>query len=279
MFTYLSWHPEICCSDIKETHFFSDHNYFKKHTNYEDFFSQNKSKNIWLEASPEYIYGKHKTAGLIKEYNPNAKIIFIFRNPSEKILSSFKHRKKKLIFPEDYNFSSFYNEHLSFSSLEEVNSKNPYSKELLEGSYIDYLPVWYEYFSDSQIKVLFFDDLKDNPHLVIQELCSWLNLNESVYNNKSFEIENKSVNFKYSKLQKVAQFAAKKFEPFLRKNYTIKKNLRKLYYRLNVKTLAQTEEPSLNELDKLYRFKNKQLKEFLEDKKYFNIPKWLEDCE
>lgn len=276
LYTYLSWHPSICAANVKETHFFSDINYSKRFKNYEDYFSHCKAESYILEASPEYIYGKGETADKIKDYNNSAKIILIFRNPADKIYSSFKHRKKKLLFDRNYTFSEFKKEYLNVTSLDEVDSNNDFSKELLDGSYIDYLPVWFEKFGSENIKIIFFDDLKDDPRVVLRDLCKWINIDESYFFDKDFPIENKSVSFKNKSLQSLSIKIADFMEPILRRNYRIKSFLRKIYYSINVDNQEEfLDADSLREISSLYENKNIRLKSFLEKHGYKKFPEWL----
>ena len=283
LFTYLSWHPKICVSEIKETHFFSDESFLKKHTSYLDYFSGCPQNSIFVEASPEYIYGKKKTARKIKENLNDVKLIFILRNPTDKIISSFKHRKKNLLFDKNYMFTDFYNDFLKIKSLNEleegVDKHSEYTTELLDGCYIDYIPLWYDVFNASQIKVLFFEDLKNNPKEVLSEICDWELIDKTIYDNREFTVENKSVVFKYKILQKITLYGAKKMEPVIRKNYQLKNALRSIYYSINLDNSNSKKEDENQEvhfeLTQLYSEKNLKLKQFLLKKGYNKFPEWL----
>lgn len=275
LFTYLSWHPEICGSDIKETHFFSDESYPKRYNSYDAFFRKYKGQKYRLEASPEYIYGKEEVADKIAKVLPDSKLIFILRNPAEKILSSFNHRKKVLLFEPNYTFQDFQKEHLNIQSLNEIEHSNESSRELMDGSYIDYLPSWFEKFDSKNIKVLFFDDFKENPALEVGKICAWLAIDKSIYDGKIFDVENKSVSIRNGSLQKMAISTGKRIEPILRRNYQLKKFLRKIYYSVNVGRENKSMLVNLNDIEQLYKAKNKALKDFLWEKGYRDFPAWL----
>ncbi|HET8837566.1 MAG TPA: sulfotransferase [Flavobacteriaceae bacterium] len=275
LYTYLSWHPDVCASDIKETHFFSDHRYPKRYDSYSAFFKKHKNHNYLLEASPEYIYGKEMVADKILKQFPDSKLIFLLRNPAEKMLSSFNHRKKKLIFDANYTFKEFERQHLTVDSLVAINEENEYMRELLDGSYIDYLPVWFEKFEHENIKILFFDDLRENPGAVVEKVCTWLGIDRNFYENKTFEPENKSVSIRNGAVQNLVVGIANKMEPVLRRNYQLKKFLRNLYYSINVDSKRKSEPINLESIEDLYKIKNKALKEFLLEKGYRDFPTWL----
>jgi hypothetical protein len=278
LYTYLSWHPEVCASDIKETHFFSDDTYKKRYASYDLYFKTLSSNNkILLDASPEYFYGKQTTINRIKSSIQKPKLIFLLRDPVDKIVSSFNHQKKNLLFPKDYSFDNFFNDYLKNNlHLENIDSQSN-AHELLEGNYIDFLPVWYDNFNDEDIKIVFFDELRDNPKKVTQDISKWLDIDSVFYNNKIFTVENKSIKVKHEYLQRLAIIISKKIEPVIRRNYRLKLFLRKCYYILNE---GKSENDnlkikSLKQLKDFYREKNLELKKILILKGYNNFPEWL----
>lgn len=277
LYTYLSWHPEICASVIKETHFFSDKSFPKRYNNYETYFkTKNEKHRFYLEASPEYLFGTTETINQIKKVTDTPKIIFIFRDPSDKILSSFNHRKKRVLFTSDYTFENFVSDHLNVKTLDEINKEDLYSKEFYESSYIDFLPKWYESFDKENIMILFFDDLKNNPKETVQKVLEWVNLEDFEFEDKTFNVENKSVEFKNRSIQKIIVKLLQVAEPFFRRNYKIKNFLRNIYYSINVKKSNNTiNSATLKNINGLYENKNKRLKEYLKQKGYTKFPQWL----
>ena len=277
LYTYLSLHPEICASAVKEAHFFSDESFPKRYDSYEAYFkSKNKKHKFCLEASPEYLFGTTKTINQIKKVTDTPKIIFIFRKPSDKILSSFNHRKKRVLFPSDYTFENFVSDHLNVKTLDEINEEDLYSKEFYESSYIDFLPEWYDSFDKENIMILFFDDLKNNTNETVQKILKWVNLEDSEFENKTFNVENKSVEFKNRSIQKIIVKLLQVAEPFFRRNYRIKNFLRNIYYSINVKkSNNMINSATLKKINGLYENKNNRLKEYLKQKGYTKFPQWL----
>lgn len=275
LFTYLAFHKEICASEIKETHFFSSDKFEKKYNKYEDYFKPSKSSKFFLEASPEYIYEYASSIEKIKSL-ASPKLIFIFRDPVDKIVSSFNHRKTKLEFGPDYTFSRFQSEHLKINNLSEIDLSNRYQRELKDGCYINYLKNWFNNFDDKNIKIIFFDDLSHNPKSSVEEIMKWLELDSSVYTNYNFSIENKSVIPKNKVLQKIAISINKKLEPVLRKKHKLKKFLRSIYYKINISTTQNQDDSSKESLKKLYFDKNQELKKFLKKYGYKSFPSWMD---
>src|SRR6185503_15252511 len=90
VFTYLSQHPDVCASSVKEIGFFMPLKYGEQLPSlqeYAQYFSNCvSSKRYLLEASPSYIYGKEVIAERIKkELGVSIKLIFILRNPADRL--------------------------------------------------------------------------------------------------------------------------------------------------------------------------------------------------
>lgn len=279
LYTYLSYHPDICGSNIKETHYFSDKiikGVSKKYNNYDDFFDNINNSLYLLEASPEYIYGGLKVANKIKNELSDPLIIFILRNPVDKFLSSFNHRKKQLIFEKDYSFDDFFNTFIKVDNLDNLDLKNQYLAEMNDGCYIKYLIDFYKVFSNDSIKIIFFNDLVKNPKSVVHNILDAVNLDSSIYDNYKFRVENKSIVYKNKLIHNLANNIYSKFEPFMRKNYKIKLFLRKIYYFINtIDNKDKMNDKNKKRLNLLYDKHNKLLFDFLKSKNYNNFPTWL----
>ncbi len=279
LYTYLSWHYDICTSSIKETHFFSSEPYASKYNEYNEFFKHKKNEKFYAEASPEYLYGKFETAKKIYTELENVKIIFILRNPVDKIISSFNHKKKKMLIKNEVDFKQYAKENYSFKSLEEcASSKSELARELLEGSYIDYLPYWYKAFDKSQIQIIFFDDLVSNSFNVMKKICQFAGIDFEPYKNVEFSVENKSSNYKYKHIHRIAIKTYSLVEPIMRRNYRLKKIISTIYYRMNsLEKENNLDKATISDLKNLYVDSNKELRKFLINYKYKDFPDWLSD--
>ena len=88
---YLARHPDIFLPKIKETHFFNDgHGEWHRGFNYylQKYFSSRNEKKLAGEIDPEYLFFP-ETAGRIAAHIPNAKLIFIFREPVSRAYSHY----------------------------------------------------------------------------------------------------------------------------------------------------------------------------------------------
>ncbi len=181
---YLNMHPDIFMSTpIKEPGFFIDIKYIEKS------FSKNALlKNDMLQGySGQQIFGEstdyytsrynsciYKIPENIKRINPQMKFIYILRNPLERILSSYLHRKRY-----DLNIPDL-NKYIS-------NTNTP----LLTSLYGQQLNRFLIHFSKKQFKILIFEEFIENPQKSLNEIFEFLSV--SIFDKyNEFEIYNKS---------------------------------------------------------------------------------------
>jgi hypothetical protein len=98
MYFYLKQHPEIFMPERKELHFFGS-DFFAPHfvrdlKEYLKFFEGADNKKRIGEASVWYLYSK-RAAFEIKEFNPDADIIIMLRNPVDMMYSLRETLRKK----------------------------------------------------------------------------------------------------------------------------------------------------------------------------------------
>lgn len=279
LFTYLVQHPEVCGSSKKETCYFLPLRYgeeIKPLDEYENFFKHCNKEKIRIEATPGYFYGGKVLAKKIKETLKNPKIIFILREPVDRCFSFYKHTQAKLWIPKDITFDQYIKNAMKNITKQHLEEKDYFERGVKESIYIEFLREWYDVFKKDDIKILFFDDLKNNPYSLIVSLTKWLDIDDKFYNNFSFEIENKSMNYKNKYVHIIALNLYRILEPFLRKNYNLKKYIRKVYYLVNLSKHNSDLDPNTRKLlEEFYMPYNKELSIFLKKQGYSNLPNWL----
>lgn len=162
----LNEHPMLELSMLKETNFFLKDNISAN--DYKTLHNQFSSKNkIWFEASPGYTASflnksrEFKVACEMKTYNPNLKIIYIVRNPIERIVSHYKH---------------FYERGYTDTNIElSIEKDNDYIET---SSYFKQISPYLKFFKANQILILFYNDLKRKPEKVINEITNFLEIDE-----------------------------------------------------------------------------------------------------
>ncbi len=186
---YLSEHPDIFVSQIKEPKFFSqeenefphnghgddevDKRVVKSIVEYELLFKDGHGCAAIGEASVDYLYFSN-VSQRIKEYNSDAKIIIILRNPVERAFSAYNYLLRSN--REDLDFIS------ALDAEMERKSKNWeffwYYKEV--GLYFEQVKRYIDCFGEENIKIILFDDFVNNTNAIIQELFVFLGVSKNI---------------------------------------------------------------------------------------------------
>lgn len=176
LYKYLSIHNEISLPKQKELHFFdNDENFTNSYIDYDKyhlhFFINNKTKAIG-EITPIYIYWD-SAIKRIWQYNPDMKIIVLFRNP---IYRAYSH----------WNMESDRNcENLTFyNALKEeekrakscLPNKDRVHSYIDRGYYVEQLRNIYRFFPKKQILVIKHEELKNNHKLVLSQISNFLDI-------------------------------------------------------------------------------------------------------
>lgn len=142
------------------------------------------NKTIKGEDATTYLASK-KAAERLSKLSKPVKIIFILRQPSLRAFSNYLHLFKTGRAIYDFEDTiRFYPESILTRSL-----------------YKEQLEYYYKLFPKEQIKVVLFEDLVENPHQVIEELCSFLGVDYSKLNKSALNTHsNKTKLPKYFKL-------------------------------------------------------------------------------
>ncbi len=281
LFVYLSKHPEVGASHIKEIGFFMplrDGESLPPIENYKSYFSHCKDERYVMEASPSYIYGKDKIADAIYHHCGRVKIIMILREPIDRLGSFYNHIRSKAMLDENVDMYSFIQK--SLEGIQDHSKQDYFTRGVREGFYSDYLTPWFEKYGND-LKIVFFDDLKSRPMELTKEICEWLGIPTDSFKESDFTVENKTVYYKNKSVHKLILTVNKKLEAFWRRNHSLKKKLRSFYYVFNAnKSSGETiDARTLKLLNELYTPYNIQLLKMLQQQGYKNLPSWLIESE
>ena len=208
---FLGQHPEIYMSSIKEPHFFcsdfhleSDRAYgkprfydFRSESAYLQLFSKAKNVKVVGESSTNYLYSQ-VAAEKIHNFNPNAKIIIVLREPAKFLYSLHSHYVK---FTEE-NESNF----LTALALEsDRQQEKAFSARVTSPSYLYYshrvqycqqVKRYRDRFKPEQIKVIIFEDFKAANDEVFRDVLEFLEVDSSFTPEYAAVNVNKEVKFK-----------------------------------------------------------------------------------
>jgi hypothetical protein len=182
LYNYLIQHPCIIAARKKEIHFFDKH-YDKGIKWYRSNFPTVLKKKLVKsikghaltgEASPSYMANPF-TAERIKKALPNAKLIFLLRNPAERAFSHYchwvRHDKEKLSFEDAIA--------IEFRRLKEVEvypQVNGQHKYITKGLYELQLQTWFELFTKNQLLFIHSEEFFRNPEFQLNRVFKFLGL-------------------------------------------------------------------------------------------------------
>lgn len=208
---FLGQHPEIYMSSIKEPHFFcadfhleSDRAYgkqrfydFRSESAYLQLFSKAKNVKIAGESSTNYLYSQ-VAAEKIYNFNPDAKIIIVLREPAQFLYSLHSHYVK---FTEE-NEPDF----LTALALEtKRQQEEALSPRVTSPSYLYYsqrvqyyqqLKRYRDRFKPEQIKVIIFEEFKSANERIFSEILEFLGVESNFTPEYAAINVNKEVKFK-----------------------------------------------------------------------------------
>lgn len=206
LFSWLSDHPDVCVSSVKETyHFYSRE---EERTGivqtysdqeiaaYSAYFKDCEGKKVICEATPSYLYSKSAIAPL-KAINDDLKILFIYREPADRLYSEFSfHRYKTKRFKGSFK-----------SYIGDV--------QLAQSDYHPFLKNWVDGLGADKVKLIHFTDLQTRPNEVMKAICNELGLAVDFYENRDLAAKNQTADFRnrwlHVQLLKIASIVPKKF--------------------------------------------------------------------
>ncbi len=239
----------------------------------------NNSKKYILEASPSYLYGNEKIGDVLQEKLPGVKLIVILRNPTERLYSFYESVMINGMLPGNDSFRNFVEQSISFTGqkdLPKTIDNEFYLRGVEEGIYLNYIPYWLNSFNSTNLKILFFEDLKKDTPLFMKEICEWLNIDFSIYKPDDFKIDNKTTTYKAGGLHHFVFKLYNRMESFWRKNVRLKRVLRSMYKFINASSKQnKLSNEDRNFVDSYYLKYNSELKNLLLKSGFKNLPDWL----
>lgn len=227
LWSYLRQHPEIYMPQFKEPIFFCTSHKSKQcirdYKAYLDLFSSVTNQKAVGEASAAYLTSP-ESAELIYSAYPDAKIIISLRNPVEQAFSVYQ-----WMIREGWEWITPFEKALR---AEEGRWKDEKFKQTVEYSQVyfysrialhsEQISRYLDLFPRENIKVILFDDLKNNPVETVQNIYKFLDVDPSFLPN--IEIHNKSRMPLWGK----GQFFFKKNMPILIEKYRIPSFFKKI---------------------------------------------------
>ncbi|WP_158247194.1 sulfotransferase family protein [Geothermobacter hydrogeniphilus] len=199
LYKWLANHPDVCASSLKETRFFLDEGYplpsakrfdGQNLDSYDGFFThcRNEGDKLRVEATPDYLYSKN--ALQIAELLPKAKIVFILRDPVDRVVSWYKYARQRGFVSPGMSFEQY----VRYQVDNPVTPETPvYMRALEQSRYEKYLEGFKSAFVD-RLLVVDFLTLKNNPQHVMSEILLFANISPYEYLKDELKAENVSKN-------------------------------------------------------------------------------------
>lgn len=249
VFNYLSAHPQVCGSSVKEPAFLitgytgdvlQDQSAYARYFTY---CPKNANAKVYMEASAGYLWHGQIVAPRIAELlGSSCKIMFILRNPIERLYSYFNFQKSRYLLPAHLSFE----EYLELCEHPE-RSKYDIDMESLQalkfGRDVEYLSSYYECHDRQAIYVAFYEDFKANNKIFMCALAEFLDITPDFYLTYQFVRANVTKSAKFQFLHKLALKVNDLLEPYLRQRPLIKQPITRLYQSLNLRATQNAISP------------------------------------
>jgi len=229
-----------------------------------------------MEATPGYVYGGERIASAICQLPGPVKIIIILKEPVERLISFYQRKKTTFQLPEDITFRGYVQSCLKLTPEELTLKENHLFAGVSYGCYDECLEPWLKTFG-SNLKIVFFDDLKNDSANFMKELATWLEIDAAFYDDFNFDVKNKSHDYRNKILHKLVVSANKTGQRFWRSNPGLKKLMLDTYYKINGSPVNKNEldAGTISALRDYYHPHNERLHNLMTQYGYKNFPIWL----
>ncbi len=279
LFWYLSQHPDVCASDVKEIRYFTalseGDGALAPIEEYAAHFDRCGAEHHRLEASPQYFHGGAAVASAMRETLPGVKVIVLLRDPVDRLWSTFRFMRTRLAdLPADMTFEGYVDACRAVRERREAPSSENLRYWTIQGGFYDeYLDPWLDAFAD-RFRVVFFERMTADPAATVRELSGWLDIDPAAADSITYSVENKTVPVRSAALQRLA--LALNSERVLGSRRKLKDPLRKMYYALNRRPEPEHMAPETRfALQELFAPGNAALARRLQAMGYADLPGWL----
>ena len=171
--TFLAWllgkHPQIHLGREKEPEFFSFDEHFDRGLDwYLDLYEEAQPGQLLLDASTGYTrYPQYPDAAArLYDHAPDAKLIYVLRDPVQRAYSHYVHRwSKELHINEPFDVP--FEEHIKSDPM--CIQSSDYRLQIQQ---------YLKYFSSDAILCVFSHELRSNPDAVVRQVCDFIGVQD-----------------------------------------------------------------------------------------------------
>lgn len=269
MNAYLKEHPEIFVPEKKEFHYFGSDLSFKNDWTeeaYRSCFEQWEEELVGGESSVWYLHSK-MAAKEIYEFNPNAKIIIMLRNPTEMVYA----QHSQAVYVGRETLTSFSDALDAEKDRREGKLKtHPLSPpEVFNYSeiarYTEQIKRYVDLFGKNSVHFVIFDDLKADAEREFKRVLSFLGVSNTFLpdlspRNKNRQFKNKWLHFMVNNPHPAVRFVAKKCIP---SSFLKWAKLKLQRANTSTKPRGEMDSNSKSRLQEIYRGEVELLSEYL----------------
>lgn len=231
-------------SPTKETRFFDQH--FRRGLDwYLGHFPASIDQRPMGEVAPTYFASAHARERIAKLI-PDAKIVCVFRNPVDRVLSLYRLKRAYGMLPWTF---------------EQAMLKDP---ELLEsGRYATHLAAWYKAMGKEQVLVTVYEDLKRDPQTYLNTITDFLGITRVLLTDSQLRFINASEGLTHPRsyfLTRAATGMANWFKA-VRLDRLLAAIKRKYFLRLLLRSGSSFESLSPDDSDELYELFRPEVEE------------------
>ncbi len=178
LFDFLRSHEQITGGSEKESHYFSLYYDLDEEWYLENFPAAVRQKYV-LDASPTYfdMCLSAPTAERIKDFSPDAKIIILIRNPVQRAISHFLHKKKinEITALQDVSFDDMVERR--WENADDVDELESIRELLIDFSlYSKKIEKFVDIFGYDNVLAVNNDDLRNHGDIVVKQIFDFLGL-------------------------------------------------------------------------------------------------------
>lgn len=241
VFDYLSAHPEVCTSSKKETDFFREGFTGDLRADaecYARFFERcDPTVPVLLEASPGYLGEAAAVAPRMRALAPDARLLFILRDPIDRLYSSYHFHRGKLNLPQGLAFEDYVARCIEFDqrtkSPQELGIGEWFLKVLRFGCYSDFITIFRAHLPQENIKIMFFEALGQDERAFMIELSAFLGIDAGFWSDFAFRRSNVTFSGRNKALHRLAMQLNGLTEPLMRRYPGLKQGIVRAYKMVN----------------------------------------------
>jgi hypothetical protein len=261
LFDWLSDHPDVCVSSVKETRYFLDsyHPLYDPQANwattgragYERFFGgcSRAARRVVLEATPAYI-NQETARTFIPALRPRPLMLFCLRRPSERVYSMFQYARNVLgVLPPDMTFAAFIA--LDPGGYRSSAASCVAYLALEQSRYAHHISQWIERCGRNNVAVFLFESMKNDAPGFMRALSARLGISAAFWRTYPFSRRNEGLRVRSHGIHRALRRAAARLPRIARPDA-----LKRLYYLVNAGRSAgipAEDGPVLAALDERFR--------------------------